>query len=160
MLADSGKGVAIMANSDNGINVANQVVQSVAKEYGWSYTPDPPSAVNLLMLIATIKGPQAVITRYSELKKAADSPYKVDENTLIALGYHFLFAGQTDAALQIFQLEVHDYPNFWNAYDSLGEAFLKAGQKELAIMNYQKSVELNPQNQTGIEALKKLRDQK
>ena len=161
MFADSGKGVAIMANSDNGINVANQVVQSVAKEYGWSYTPDPPSAVNLLMLVATIKGPPAVMTRYSELKKAGDSsPYKVDENTLIALGYHFLFAGQTDAALQIFQLEVHDYPNFWNAYDSLGEAFLKAGQKELAIMNYQKSVELNPQNQTGIEALKKLRDQK
>jgi Tfp pilus assembly protein PilF len=55
---------------------------------------------------------------------------------------------------------VQDYPKFWNAYDSLGEAFLKAGQKELAIMNYQKSVELNPQNQTGIEALKKLREQK
>jgi tetratricopeptide (TPR) repeat protein len=161
MFADTGKGVAIMANSDNGINVANQLVQSVATEYAWNYTPDPPSAVNLLMLVATIKGPQAVMTRYSELKKAGNSSaYKVDENTLIALGYHFLFAGQTDAALQIFQLEVQDYPKFWNAYDSLGEAFLKAGQKELAIMNYQKSVELNPQNQTGIEALKKLREQK
>ena len=161
MFADTGKGVAIMANSDNGINVANQLVQSVATEYAWNYTPDPPSAVNLLMLVATIKGPQAVMTRYSELKKAGNSSaYKVDENTLIALGYHFLFAGQTDAALQIFQLEVQDYPKFWNAYDSLGEAFLKAGQKELAIVNYQKSVELNPQNQTGMEALKKLRDQK
>jgi tetratricopeptide (TPR) repeat protein len=53
-----------------------------------------------------------------------------------------------------------DYPQFWNAYDSLGEAYLKAGQKEPAIQNYQKSVDLNPQNQGGVEALKKLRPQK
>jgi CubicO group peptidase (beta-lactamase class C family) len=161
MFADSGKGVAIMANSDNGINVANYLAQSVAKEYGWNYTADKSSAADLLMLVANAKGPQGVIARYSELKKAgASSPYALDENTLIALGYHFLSAGQTDAALQTFQLEVQDYPKFWNAYDSLGEAFVKAGQKELAIMNYQKSVELNPQNQSGIEALKKLRGQK
>lgn len=53
-----------------------------------------------------------------------------------------------------------EYPKFWNAYDSIGEAYMKAGQKDLAIENYQKSVELNPQNQGGIDALKKLRDQK
>jgi CubicO group peptidase (beta-lactamase class C family) len=161
MFADSGKGVAIMANSDDGINVANYLIQSVAKEYGWSYTPDQASAADLLMLVASAKGSQAVVARYSELKKAGtSSPYELDENTLIGLGYHFLFAGQTDAALQIFQLEVQDYPKFWNAYDSLGEAFLKAGQKEMAIQNYQKSVELNPQNQNGIDALKKIHDQK
>jgi CubicO group peptidase (beta-lactamase class C family) len=161
MFADTGKGVAIMANSDNGISVANQLVQSVAKEYAWNYTPDQMSAVDLLMFVATTKGPQDVMTRYSELKKAgSSSPYPIDENTLIALGYHYLFAGQTDAALQIFQLEVQEYPKFWNAYDSLGEAFLKAGQKELAVLNYQKSVELNPENHNGIDALKKLRDQK
>ena len=161
MFADTGKGVAIMANSDNGISVANAVTQSVAKEYGWNYTPDPTSAAELLMLVANTKGSDAVITRYSELKKAgSSSAFAVDENTLVALGYHFLFAGQTDAAIQIFQLEVQDYPKYWNAYDSLGEAYWKAGKKELAIQNYQKSVELNPDNQTGIDALKKLRDQK
>lgn len=161
MFADTGKGVAIMANSDNGISVANALTQSVAKEYGWNYTPDQTSAAELLMLVANTKGPQAVITRYSELKKAGSaSAYAVDENTLIPLGYHFLFSGQTDAAIPIFQLEVEDYPKYWNAYDSLGEALLKAGQKDSAIKNYEKSIELNPQNQNGIDALKKIRDQK
>ena len=161
MFADSGKGVAIMANSDNGISVANFLTQSVAKEYGWNYTPDQISAADLLMFVATAKGPQAVIARYAELKKAgSSSPYALDENTLIGVGYHFLFAGQTDVAIQIFQLEVQDYPKFWNAYDSLGEAYLKAGKKDLAMQNYQKSVELNPKNQSGIDALKKLTDQK
>jgi CubicO group peptidase (beta-lactamase class C family) len=161
MFADSGKGVAIMANSDNGITVANHLIESVAREYAWNYTPDKPSAAGLLMLVATAKDPAAVITRYSELKAAGSaSPYTLDENTLIGPAYHFLFAGQTDAAIQIFQLEVQDYPKFWNAYDSLGEAYLKAGKKDLSIQNYQKSVELNPQNQGGVDALKKLRDQK
>lgn len=161
MFADTGKGVAIMANSDNGISVANAVTQSVAKEYGWNYTPDQVSATELLMVVANNKGSEAVITRYSELKKpGSSSGYPVDENTLIALGYHFLFSGQTDAAIQIFQLEVQDYPKYWNAYDSIGEAYLKAGKKELALQNYEKSVELNPDNHNGIDALKKLRDQK
>jgi CubicO group peptidase (beta-lactamase class C family) len=161
MFADSGKGVAIMANSDHGIAVANYLTQSLAKEFGWNYTPEQANAADLLMLVASAKGPQAVVTRYSELKTAGSaSPYALDENTLIALGYHFLFAGQTGAAVQIFQLEVQDYPKFWNAYDSLGEALVKAGQKDLAMQNYEKSIALNPQNQGGIDALKKLRDQK
>ncbi|HTS35941.1 MAG TPA: serine hydrolase [Candidatus Solibacter sp.] len=161
MLADTGKGVAIMANSDSGIAVANYVVQSVAKEYGWNYTPEPQSATDLLMLVANLKGPQAAIIRYSELKKAgASSPYMLDENTLVGLGYHFLFGGQPDAAVQTFKLEVQDNPKYWNSYDCLGEAYLKTGQKDLAMENYQKSVELNPQNQNGIDALKKIREQK
>jgi CubicO group peptidase (beta-lactamase class C family) len=161
MFADSGRGVAIMANSDNGINVANYLTQSIAREYGWNYTPDPRSATDLLVLVASAHGPQSVIPRYEELKKAgSSSPYALDQNTLIALGYHSLFAGQTDTAIQIFKVEVRDYPEYWNAYDSLAEALLRAGQKEAAIQNYQKSIELNPQNQNGIDALKKIRGQK
>lgn len=160
MFADSGKGVAIMANSDNGITVANYLMRSVAKEYAWNYTPDRQSAADVLVLIADVRGQQAALKRYSELKQAASSPFALDENTLIQLGYHFLLAGHTEDALPVFKLEVQDYPKFWNAYDSLGEAYMKAGQKELAIENYQKSVELNPKNQNGIDYLKKLREQK
>src|SRR5262249_26448722 len=119
-----------------------------------------PSAGELLLLVASANGPQAALTRYQELKKSTDSSYALDENTLIGLGYHFFSEGQTDLAIQTFKLEVQDYPNYWNAYDSLGEAYLKAGQKDLAIANYQKSLELNPQNQNGIDVLKKIQEQK
>lgn len=161
MFSDSGKGVAIMANSDNGISAADYVVRSVTKEYGWNFTTTPAAAGDVLMMISDLKGPQTALTRYGELKKAGTaSPYTVDENTLISLAYHLLNHNQTDLALQAFRLEVQDYPKYWNAYDSIGEAYLKAGQRDLAIQNYEKSVELNPQNQNGIDALKKIRDQK
>ena len=54
-------------------------------------------------------------------------------------------------------LQVSEYPDYWNAYDSLGELYMDAGEKQLAIENYEKSVELNPDNHGGIEILKKLR---
>jgi predicted negative regulator of RcsB-dependent stress response len=41
-------------------------------------------------------------------------------------------------------------------YDSLGEAWLKLGNKCEAIKNYRKSLEVNPQNESGREALKRL----
>jgi len=160
MFADSGKGVAIMVNSDNGVPVENAVLQSVAKEYGWNYTPEQPDAADLLSLVAAVKGPQAAMMRYSELKKSGSPPYVLDENTLIQLGYSLLFGGRNDQAIQVFQVEVRDYPKYWNAYDSLGEAYMKAGQKELAIANYEKSIELDPKNQNGVDMLKKLKEQK
>jgi len=149
-----------MVNSDNGVPVENAVLQSVAKEYGWNYTPEQPDAADLLSLVAAVKGPQAAMMRYSELKKSGSPPYVLDENTLIQLGYSLLFGGRNDQAIQVFQVEVRDYPKYWNAYDSLGEAYMKAGQKELAIANYEKSIELDPKNQNGVDMLKKLKEQK
>ncbi|MFO7613109.1 MAG: DUF3471 domain-containing protein, partial [Bacteroidales bacterium] len=47
-------------------------------------------------------------------------------------------------------------PASYNVYDSYGEALLKNGDKDLAIENYKKSVELNPANSDGIQALQKM----
>jgi Flp pilus assembly protein TadD len=67
--------------------------------------------------------------------------------------------GDTKDAIQVFQMNVQEYPKSWNCYDSLGEAYMKAGQKDLAIQNYNKSLELNPNNTNGAEMLKKLKEQ-
>jgi len=55
-------------------------------------------------------------------------------------------------------LNVADYPQSFNVYDSLGEAYMVNKEKELAIQNYQKSLELNPNNTSGVEALKRLQE--
>lgn len=57
----------------------------------------------------------------------------------------------------VFKLDVQLYPDSWNTYDSLGEAYAAAGQKDLAIQNYEKSIQLNPKNDIGKQALAKLR---
>jgi len=157
MFADSGKGVAVMANSENGLALASYLVQSIAREYGWNYKSEE-NAGDLLWLVASARGTQTAMQKYAELKNS--SPKELDENTLIQLAYRTLFAGKVEEAIQVFKVEVQDYPKYWNAYDSLGEAYMDAKQNDLAIENYEKSIALKPDNQNGIDMLKKLRAQK
>jgi CubicO group peptidase (beta-lactamase class C family) len=156
MFADSGKGVAMMTNSDAGLAMASFLEESIAKEYGWHYTMQR-SPVDVLWLVANARGTTTAIQKYEDLKKS--SAKGLDENTLLQVAYQILFAGKTDDALQVFKLQVQDYPKYWNSYDSIGEAYMKAGQKDLAIANYEKSIELKPDNQNGIDMLKKLKQQ-
>jgi tetratricopeptide (TPR) repeat protein len=73
-----------------------------------------------------------------------------------AIGYQLLSEENTDAAIAIFKLNVGEFPESSNTYDSLGEGYMKQGNNEKAIVNYKKSVELNPNNTNGIEILKTL----
>lgn len=68
------------------------------------------------------------------------------ENSLINLGYSYLRNDKIEEAISLFELNIKEFPESWNAYDSLAEAYLKAGNKKLAIEYYKKSVELNPEN--------------
>ena len=62
-------------------------------------------------------------------------------------------------AILMFRKNVELHAASWNAYDSLGEAYLKNGDRDLAVKNYEKSVELEPTNNNGVAALKKLEAQ-
>lgn len=79
------------------------------------------------------------------------------ENNLNEIGYKYLKINKLNEAIEILKLNVKLYPGSWNPYDSLGEAYALAGNKELAIQNYQKSLELNPKNESAINTLKKLK---
>ena len=160
MNAESGNGMAIMANSDNGIAVGEFLLQSVAREYGWNYKFPEQGAFPTLLLIAKLKGAQAALERYTEFKKSQSATNKVDEGTLDRLGYTLLFSGQTHDAITVFQRNVQEYPESANVYDSLGDTYMKAGQKNLAIQNYEKSLKLNPKNQNAFDMLKKLKETK
>jgi len=72
------------------------------------------------------------------------------------LGYQLLRTNKTKEAIEIFKLNVEAYPQSANAYDSLGEGYMVAGNNEQAIVNYKKSLELNPNSPSGLQALKRL----
>ena len=160
MFSESGHGVAVMANSDNGITVANYVIKSIAREYAWNNTQEKEQAAGVLMLIADLRDAHVAMRKYEDLKKTGSSEYEVNEGTLNQFGYHLLQSGRKEDAIQVFKRNVEEYPKSSNVYDSLGEAYMAAGQKDLAIQNYKKSIELDPKNQNGIDMLKKLMEQK
>ena len=91
-------------------------------------------------------------------KREQDSKWiPFSETRMNILGYQYLQAGKTKDAIELFKLNVVAYPESANTYDSLGEAYMVNGDKELAIQNYNKSLELDPDNQNAAEKLKQLK---
>jgi CubicO group peptidase (beta-lactamase class C family) len=154
--SDSGKGMAVMANSDNGFMLFGRLVESVAKEYGWtSFKPQEPSIGMQLMIIAQLKGADRALQEYKAMR--AERPAKdFDPADLNSLGYTLLQGGKVDDAVKVFEANVALYPDDWNSYDSLGEGLMNAGRKDEAIANYKKSIEMNPKNDNGKKMLEKL----
>lgn len=104
------------------------------------------------------KGMAAAVAQYRDLKANARETYDFGEDELNELGYRLLKADKVADAIEVFRLNVEAYPNSSNVYDSLGEAYAAAGKTALAIENYEKSLQLNPKNESGRAALKKLRN--
>jgi len=94
--------------------------------------------------------------QYLEIKAARPEARIFFEAPMNVLGYEYLFAAKLDESVAIFKLNVMEYPDSWNAYDSLGEAYLKINEIEKAKVSYQKSIELNPENENGINVLKQI----
>lgn len=145
-------GVVVLSNSNNGVS-------DIALHILDSSTPleiVKPSISAKLMEVVDEDGVEKGIEAYWDLKKNKAGEYDFSESELNNLGYHYLGSDKTDIAIAIFDLNVKAYPEAFNVYDSRGEAHLKNGNKEKAIADYKKSVEINPGNQNGIDALKKM----
>jgi CubicO group peptidase (beta-lactamase class C family) len=156
---ETGQGAALMANSDNGILVMNEVLRAIAKEYGWKAVQQR-GAYEDFTLTAKAGGTDAALDKYDELKNSSDPKKRPPEFVLNALGYQALQSGRTDEAIRLFARNVKEFPESGNAYDSLGEAYAKAGKKDLAIANYEKSLQLDPKNDNAKKWLEKLKNEK
>jgi tetratricopeptide (TPR) repeat protein len=148
---ETGMGVVVLTNSDQS-----------ADDIGFHLLdPDTPLTTIKARVVAEMKkaidtkGIAAGIAVYHDLKKNKPDEYDFSEGSINLLGYQYIDTN-LPAALAIFKLNIEENPDSWNVYDSYGEALLKDGQHQLAIENYKKSVEINPGNQGGIDALKQL----
>jgi pimeloyl-ACP methyl ester carboxylesterase len=96
-------------------------------------------------------------TEYSMTAFNANMKDVYSEPALNSWGYSLLSQDDLEPALKVFELNSLLFPNSFNVYDSLAEALLKAGKTERAIALYEKSIELNPENENAINKLKEIR---
>jgi tetratricopeptide (TPR) repeat protein len=87
--------------------------------------------------------------------------FKNDEHSIEIdindIGYRLIAAKKLGQAIDVLKLNTQLFPESFNTWDSLGEAYALAGKKTEAIENYEKSVKLNPNNESGKTALAKLK---
>jgi len=146
---ETGIGVVVLTNSSHSVDDigfhlldANSNLESIY-----------PSLALALRQIIDSEGAKELIEKYNGLKEKGPDTYNANENDINALGYYYMSKNQVDAALAIFEINVKEFPESFNVYDSYGEALMKNGQKEEAIVNYKKSLELKPGNINAVEML-------
>lgn len=114
--------------------------------------PDLSKGLKELLQVAD---EEAFTAEYHHLK----TTYPVDafgEGLLNNIGYRFLFDEKPEKAIIAFKLNVAEFPDASNPYDSLAEGYMVLGNNELAILNYKRSLELDPKNRNAENKLKEL----
>lgn len=123
-----------------------------------NYFPEIRYKQSLFLLYAKTlytKGADPAITRFN-LLKSDTAHYFTDERELNELGLELLSDNHTEAALEALKLCTILYPESWNTYDSYGKALLQNGKKEEAILMYQKSIEMNSNNEPAKKILERI----
>lgn len=64
------------------------------------------------------------------------------ESELNVYGYQLVGQGEIDKAIAVFEKNVEDHPDSWNAYDSLAEAYMNKGDVAKAIEYYEKALSM------------------
>lgn len=152
----SNKSMIVLLNNTGGapLNEMTRAIRGIM--HNTAYDMPKKSVADAVWTVIEDKGIDAGIAHFNSIKDAEG--YDLSEREMNIIGYQLMASDKFEAASRVFQLNVDAFPTSSNTYDSLGESFMKLGKKDLAIRNYRKSVELNPNNQGGIDALKKLGD--
>lgn len=106
--------------------------------------------------------PKQLQEHFTEISNRLSSEFLPPENLVNQLGYNKLRSNnetEKAQALEFFRMNTQNYPESYNAFDSLAEAYANFGNSEKALENYQQSLQLNPENEHArmqIEKLKKI----
>jgi CubicO group peptidase (beta-lactamase class C family) len=154
-------GVVIFANSVYGLSIVPAIV---AEAVGgaqpamiWLRVEPYTSPGRVLFRALMADGAAPALGRYFAWREGRPTSEWLTEDQLNRFGLDLLRSGRVMDAIEVLKLNVKEHPQSFNVYDSLGEAYAVDGNKALAIANYTRSIEINPKNTDGIEALKKLR---
>jgi CubicO group peptidase (beta-lactamase class C family) len=112
--------------------------------------PKKSLALDLLDIYAE-KGVATGTETYKKLKN--DPIYGIKEDDMNRVGYQLLQDGKKKEAIEVFKINVENFPKSGNVYDSLAEAYLADGDKKQAIANYTQSIKLDPSNENGKKVL-------
>jgi len=106
------------------------------------------------------KGLEAIKEYYENLSGKYGFEIHARVQTLNLLGFSLIQNKKYKDAIEVFKHCISAYPDFWMAYHNLAYCYQQTGDKELAIKNYEKTLQLNPDNQAAAERLIKLKEKK
>ena len=106
------------------------------------------------------KGIKEGISAFQAMKDETRSynKYIFQEWVIKNVGMYYLSKNKIEEAIEIFKLNVHEYPESWEVYSDLADAYLKNQNIPLAIEYYEKALERNPDNKKIEGVLNRLKN--
>jgi CubicO group peptidase (beta-lactamase class C family) len=154
-------GMVVFTNSLGGHGIIPEIVEAAIggrhPAFAWLDYERYDSPARTLLHEILEKGEPA-LRAYSE-RRGTNGSARLTEEQTNRLGYGLLGKKRIPEAISVFEMNTRDFPQSWNVWDSLGEAYATAGQREKAIAAYEKSLALNPKNENGAEALRKMKNE-
>lgn len=152
--ATTNKSLIVLLNNTGGapLNQMTNAIRGIMNGVGYDL-PKKSLAFDVLTVIQT-KGIESGIEHFKANKD--DDAFDVNEREINQIGYQLMGEGLVAEAAQVFKVNVDEFPDSFNVYDSYAEALMELGDDEGAIKNYKIAVEMNPANQHGIDMLEKL----
>ncbi len=142
-------GIVIMSNSDNAEMIFKYLLEYIIGDiytpWEWEqYIPHDkrkPTSVGVYLYdIIKMRSIDKALEFYKKLSNhPAKKMFILNENELNNLGYQMLKEGEPKNAIKLFKLNVDEYPESANVYDSLAEAYLINGDLINAENNYSKA---------------------
>ena len=80
------------------------------------------------------------LTKYRELKNKHSEDYVFNEDELNTMGYKLMREGDLEAAEKVFKMNIEEYPQAANPYDSYADYLLEKGDKEAARKQLEKAI--------------------
>lgn len=152
------KHLIVLLNNFSPSNLNNIVSKIGNILYGIEYEFPKRSLAEVFSKTVVTEGINKGLKQFKELNEKNSEEYYINEGEINNFGYVLIELNRIDDAIEIFKLNIELFPEAFNTYDSLGEAYMIKGNKELAIKNYEKSIELNPDNENGKKMLEKLQE--
>jgi CubicO group peptidase (beta-lactamase class C family) len=151
LVSDAPKGrtvILLTNNQQNNLYDFNTAIQNILD--GKPYIQPRRAAFNLLQPRLNELNGEQILALFNELKAQRNSQYDFDsEFTLNRVGYYLMGKGRIDDAITVFEYNTKLFPGSGNVFDSMGEAWYNKGDKEKALLSYQRSLALDPANETA-----------
>lgn len=144
-------GIVLLANRPGEAQNEMQDLANRALEEIWG----KPAALTALEQALQADGYRDASRVVAEVKRKHPELH-LTEDYINTWAYRLLGDAKTTQAISLFRYNTEQWPQSWNAFDSLAEGYETLGDKANAIANYRKSLELDPTNSHGTEHLEKL----
>jgi len=123
----------------------------------WSFdSRQKPSVGEAMSAALAVKGVEAAVARYRELKAMSAADYNFGIDQVAIVGNRLLQHRRLREALEIFRLAAAEAPKEAVLQARIGETSAALGDREAALTAYRKALELAPQNPEAMEMVRRL----